>query len=183
MPAAARQIVGLLDRIARQLRARSIVGADCSQLADLCDSVPQQLSVDDRQELTRQVLICAHFGTTARVGSCAFQTSPGLPTAHCRSLLSLSDAVVATDWAVADETSRIYKDDILLQSFSVVTTCCKLGTSLRLDGTQAAQVCRTASVVLGFGRRALRRLSGQPSAAADALRAIMAQTIAVSSVP
>ncbi len=104
---------------------------------------------------------------------------PLLPGAHCSSLLSLTDVLVAADWEVADQTGG-YNTFIPVASCEAVAACCQLGISLRLDGSQAAQVCRTAPLVLGFGRRVLRRLSGQPSAAAHAFRIITAQDMAVS---
>ena len=98
------------------------------------------------------------------------------------SLLRLSHALVATDWDVADHAGG-YKHAMPEASCQAVAACCQLGAALRLDAVQAAQVCATAAVVLGYGRRALRRLTGQPMAAAAALSLIAAQNWAVSEQP
>ena len=95
--------------------------------------------------------------------------------------MSLSDALVATEWELADQLGQ-YRTALPSASNQAVAACCDLGERLGLEAAQAAQVCRTASVLLSFGRRALRRMTGQPAAAAQALHLIQEQNQAVSAV-
>jgi hypothetical protein len=84
------------------------------------------------------------------------------------SLLRLAHALVTFEWDVADLASG-YRQAIPAGACQAIAACCKLGAALSLDAAQAAQVCATVSVVLGFGRRALRRLTGQRTATEAAL--------------